>query len=371
MKLFLHTYRTGGLDIKRIPVAVLGSSGLVAQRLQQRLANHPWFELVAVAGSAGRVGQSLESIDWRLDDGAPVLPAITVGALDDEQAVAQLAQDGVKIAFSALPADVAEDVEPLWAASGIAVYSNASAFRRMAGVPLVVPEVNPQDLVFSADAKGRIACATNCTLLPLLLPLSAISANFGLTSWSMHSEQALSGGGYGLIDHVAKSGDCPSEIPGEAEKTEAEFRHILGWKGPADLICKRVDRHDGHLVHVEAVLEQTASPQSIIEALNTWSSQHTPHHLPSAPARSLMTVDDLNVALHLFADGEGFPSTCNPAVDLKAGMAIVVGNIETDGLHVRFQALSHNTLRGAAGGTVYLAELAVDLGLFGPTQAQG
>lgn len=363
--------KTGGLIIERIPVAVLGSSGLVAQRLQQRLVNHPWFELVAVAGSEGRVGQPLSSIAWRLDDGKPDLPPITVEPLDDRRRVAHLVRAGVKVAFSALPADVAKRVEPLWASCGIAVFSNASAFRRVAGVPLVVPEVNPESMLMMGHLDRPMACATNCTLLPLLLPLTALCEAFGLTSWSMRSEQALSGGGYGLIDRVASSGVWPAEIEGEAEKTEAEFRHLLDWNGEAELTCERVNRQDGHHVFVEAVLGQSVDDHAVVEAIRTWSERATPKHLPSAPTRCVMTVDKVDPTVHLLANGHDFPSSSDPTVDLTSGMAVVVGAIETNGNTVRFEGFSHNTLRGAAGGTVYLAELALDLGLLGPTQAQG
>ena len=357
--------------MKRILTAVLGSSGLVAQRLQQRLVHHPWFELAAVAGSPQRLGQPVDVLPWRLEDGRPELPNLSVMALDDEAAIARLAQAGVQIAFSALPADIASTVEPLWASHGIAVFSNASAFRRVKGVPLVVPEVNPQHLLALEGRNDRIACATNCTLLPLLLPLAALNAAFGLNAWVMRSEQALSGGGYGLIDSVRETGTVPNEILGEAEKTEAEFRHVLGWNGHAELSCKRVNRLDGHHVFVEATLGHRASVEDVQDAIAQWSHRSTPSHLPSAPARSMMVVECVDPEAHLLADGETFPKSSDPTTNLKTGMAVVVGNIVTTGSKVTFQALSHNTLRGAAGGTVYLAELAVDLGLFGPTQAQG
>ena len=355
----------------RIKAVVLGSSGLVAQRLLQRLAQHPWFETHAVAGSPGRVGHPLNDLVWRLPEPRPMLPDLKVIALDDAATIERCRSEGVGVVFSALPTEVARRVEPLWAGAGMPVLSNAAAFRRVAGVPLVVPEVNPTDLRGLVEGGSPLACATNCTLLPLLLPLAALHEAFGLTSWTMRSEQALSGGGYALIDEVNRTGECLPNIPGEAEKTEAEFRHVLNWEGEATVSCRRVDRTDGHHVFVDATFEHEVDLANATQALSTWSKRVTPRHLPSAPDNAIMLVDAVDPLSHVNANGTQATAEGDPAVDLKLGMAVVVGNVEVDGHRVRFEALSHNTLRGAAGGVVYLAELAVDMGLLYPTRAQG
>lgn len=357
--------------MQRIKVVVLGSSGLVAQRLLQRLAHHPWFETHAVAGSPRRVGQSLNDLAWRLPEHPPLLPDLRVMPLDDAATIEQCRSAGVGVVFSALPTEVARRVEPMWARAGMPVLSNAAAYRRVEGVPLVVPEVNPTDLRGLALPSSPLACATNCTLLPLLLPLTALHEAFGLKSWTMRSEQALSGGGYALIDEVDRTGICPSDIPGEAEKTEAEFRHVLNWEGEATVSCRRVNRTDGHHVFVEASFEREFDLASVTQTMSAWSERVTPRHLPSAPGNAIMLVDAVDPLSQVNANGSLVTAEGDPAVDLKLGMAVVVGNLEVDGHRVRFEALSHNTLRGAAGGVVYLAELAVDMGLLRPTQAQG
>ena len=153
-------------------------------------------------------------------------------------------------------------------------------------------------------------------------------------------------------------------IPGEAEKTDAEFRHILQWDGDSDVVCARVMRKDGHLVHVEAKMAAEVTNQSVEAAIKEWAAMYHYPNLPSSPYRPIVTVEHIDPITHLFANGDAFETSPNPADDLKAGMAVVVGNIECSGpFTVKFQAYSHNTLRGAAGGVVFLAEMACAMNL--------
>ena len=353
--------------MERIKVAVLGAGGLVAQRLQQRLANHPWFALAAVAGSPRFLGQSLTNVPWVLEDERPSLSGLVVLDVRDPQAIERLASEGVRLAFSALPAEEAVHLEPMWAQAGITVFSNASAHRRVAGVPLVIPEVNAEALRPPEGQVLRHACATNCTLIPLVFPLTALHHAFGLEAYTMRSEQALSGGGHPYMITALKAGDVDPKIPGEAEKTDAEFRHVLGWEGTSHLTCHRIMRADGHHVFVEATLNQPTNRDDLHAALTDWSASQRFNHLPSAPSQPLMVEEKVEVTTHLFADGAGYPIQPDPAVDLAAGMAVVVGNIEmVNPKTVRFQAFNHNTLRGAAGGVVLLAELAYAMELISP-----
>ena len=121
--------------------AILGASGIVSQRLQQRLANHPWFELVAICGGPDTAGKPLSSIGWKLEQQRPTLAEITVLDLSNSKICKQLLELGVSIVFSAIPSEVAQDVEPMLAESGFAVFSNASAYRRVDGIPLVIAEI--------------------------------------------------------------------------------------------------------------------------------------------------------------------------------------------------------------------------------------
>ena len=345
--------------MERLKVAVLGAGGLVAQRLQQRLTHHPWFDLAAVAGSARFLGQPLSGVPWVLEEKRPALPDLTVLDVSDPAVVERLIGEGVRVAFSSLPAAEARHLEPMWAQAGITVFSNASAHRRVDGIPLVIPEINAEALRPREGDVLRHACATNCTLLPLVFPLAAIHHAFGLETYTMRSEQALSGGGHPYMTRALEEGDVDEEIPGEAEKTGAEFRHVLDWDGSSHLTCQRIMRADGHHVFVEATLSQPTDEHALRGELTKWSRRQRFLDLPSAPNQPLMVEDSVDVNAHLFADGSAYPAQPDPAVDLKAGMAVVVGNIEMpDPTTVRFQAFNHNTLRGAAGGVVLLAELA-------------
>lgn len=353
--------------MERLKVAVLGAGGLVAQRLQQRLAHHPWFTLAAVAGSTRFLGQPLCDVPWVLEEERPALPDLVVLDVNDPAVVERLVAEGVRAAFSALPAAEALLVEPMWAQAGITVFSNASAHRRVDGVPLVIPEINAEALRPPEGGVLRHACATNCTLLPLVFPLAALHHAFGLEAYTMRSEQALSGGGHPYMTQALSEGTVDAEIPGEAEKTGAEFRHVLDWKGTSQLRCQRIMRADGHHVFVEATLAQPTDEDGLRHAMTEWSMRQRFHDLPSAPSQPLMVEDSVDVNTHLYADGSAYPPQPDPAVDLKAGMAVVVGNIEMlNPTTVRFQAYNHNTLRGAAGGVVLLAELAYAMELMPP-----
>lgn len=338
---------------------VLGASGLVGQRLQQRLAHHPMFEIAAVAGSSSTAGKSLDSVPWHLEEVRPALPQIIVMDANSADLATRCHELGVTIAFSGLPSDVAITVEKSLTESGIMVFSNASAYRRNSRIPMVIPEINPHHLY-----KSMHYCATNCTLIPLAIPLSVISKLSNIESVVMRSEQALSGAGWELLNNeAARLGEVTPHIPGEAEKTHAELLHVLGTLDnytvlPADfdveISCARISRKNGHQVFVEVVTEQELSRQAVIDALVSLSAYDS---LPSAPYSAIQMVDEIEPENHLWSDGKEFLSNPDPSIDLKTGMATVVGNLTIHGKLVCFTAYSHNTIRGAAGGVIFLAEL--------------
>ena len=370
---------------------VLGASGLVGQRMQQRLANHPWFRLSAVVGSERTAGKTLESIEWNLQEPRPSLPNLTVLSAEDEDLVERLREVNITVAFSCLPASIADPLELMLASSGIAVFSNASAFRRCDGVPLVIPDVNPTHLDQFDAAGYSLACATNCTLIPLAVPVAALSRAFGVAYVSMNSEQALSGAGYELVlSQTALNGGHPTEIEGEAEKTAAELLHVLGdaLEGrridsnqqpvqrihPAfkestnyvnaalfevDVDCKRVTRIDGHQIFATVRLKNEATQEEVLASLQKWTLPQFLQACPSAPKQSMHLVEEIDVDAHLWSDGVLFSNQPDPSKNLKAGMAVVVGSVMmSNPTTVEFSAYSHNTVRGAAGGTMWLAEQA-------------
>lgn len=353
--------------MRRRPCVVLGSSGLVSQRMQQRLLNHPWFEMVAVAGSSSRTGTLLNSVEWRLEQDRPSLPNLTVLDIDGDNLITELRQFEVEVAFSCIPSDVAEHVEARLSKAGIAVFSNASFHRRKHGIPLVISDINPEHLdIFSS--KNPIACATNCTVIPLAVPLFALK-QFTIRKVTMHSEQALSGAGWRLLfDEDANNGEVEPSILGEAEKTAAELLHVLGSVGSpetfeVDVQCKRVARPDGHQVFVQVEFVNTFSLQEVRTAFESHRFEATVSRCPSAPKKPLQIVDSIDVEKHLWANGEGFCDRPKPSQNLRTGMAVVVGNIEqVNEKTLKFSGYSHNTIRGAAGGTLLLAEQAVSQG---------
>ena len=337
---------------------ILGASGLVGQRLQQRLANHPMFEIVAVAGSKATCGNELDSIPWRLEEGRPSLPNLTILNANSTKLSEECHKSGIKFAFSGLPSSVAKDVEKRLTESGIMVFSNASAYRRKNGIPMIIPEINPHHFSDSMHY-----CATNCTLIPLAIPVSAISKFSAIKSVKMRSEQALSGAGWELLfDEQALAGKVNPHIENEAEKTAAELLYVSGDLAfeqvtPAEfktnMKCQRVARKDGHQVFVEVETENEITLNDFIDEIDSITSFS---ELPSGPLKAVHIVDKIDPKQHLWTDGFEFESEPNPIIDLKTGMAIVVGNITIDGTVISFSAYSHNTVRGAAGGLVYLAE---------------
>jgi len=337
---------------------VLGAGGLVGQRLQQRLIDHPMFEIVAVAGSPSSADKQLSSIPWRLDEIRPDLPELLVVDANDPNLTQHCQSLGVEVAFSGLPSSVAQSVEQILVDAGITVFSNSSAYRRKPNIPMIIPEINPHH-----NYPSKHYCATNCTLIPLALPVAAIAKLSTVVSLQMRSEQALSGAGWQLLfDQQALSGNVNPNIDGEAEKTSAELLHVLGSvqnqlvtpaKFPLDIKCKRIARRDGHQVFVTLY---TQNPLELTEIIQQLQILEIGHELPSKPRQAIHLVDRINPDEHLWSDGENFSSKPNSSNDLKTGMAVVVGDLSVDGKMVSFTAYSHNTIRGAAGGLVYLAE---------------
>ena len=311
----------------RYNVAILGASGLVGQRLQDLLYDHPMFRVVAIAGSPNSVGLMHEEIEWRLETPRPRYDILICSMSDIPD---------VDIAFSALPNNVAEVVEPSLVARGIHVFSNASTFRRIAGIPLVIPEVNPEDM-HSYDGH---ACATNCTVVPVVTPIIGLK-DLGIVSVTIHTRQALSGAGWRLLfDEEALSGNVNPLIPGEEEKLIAELKYLLGMDIPVIASCNRVSEKDGHFVSCGVEVSRKTSLEEVQKLM-----QIPTLNLPSSPNLVNNIIDEKPTREeHLWAGN---------------GMTTTVGNIRVDDNIIRFDALSHNTVRGAAGGVILLAEFAV------------
>lgn len=348
--------------MNKIPVAVLAATGSVGQRFVQLLDHHPWFEVVALTGSERGHGKTYgEVCRWLLAEPMPDW-ARKMPVLPTEAA----SLNGARLAFSALPADTARQVEPALAQAGIAVCSNASAFRKEADVPLLIPEVNPQHArLVEVQRKRRgwtgwIATNPNCTSTGMTIALKALQDAFGLKRVFAVSMQALSGAGYPGVASLDIADNVVPFIGGEEEKVEWEPRKMLGQLDGEEIRLaevkisahtNRVAVTDGHLVCLSVELAQPAAPQQAAQALAEFSPPPAVAELPSA-ARPVIQV----------REEENRPQ---PRLDRMTGkgMTTVVGRVRPDPLFdLRLVVLSHNTIRGAAGGSLLNAELMVQAG---------
>ena len=345
----------------RIPVAVLGATGSVGQRFVQLLADHPWFELVGVTGSDRKVGLPYgAACRWVLPEPVPAsCSEIEIQPSDPE------AMD-VKIAFSALPGQIAREIEPRFAEAGVAVCSNASAFRQAPDVPILLPEVNPSQAGLievqcrERGWRGFIVTNSNCTSTGIAVVFHALKQAFGLRRAHVVSMQALSGAGYPGVPSLDIIDNVIPYIEGEEEKVETEPRKILGTLlggriQPAELTISaqthRVAVTDGHLVAASVELDRSVSPQEAVQALAGYTAPEISRSLPSAPEPVIIVREE--------------PDRPQPRLDRMTGrgMATVVGRVRQDSIFdLKFVILSHNTIRGAAGGSIYNAELLVQKG---------
>lgn len=349
---------------KRIPVAVLAATGSVGQRFVQLLDRHPWFEVVALTGSERSAGQTYaQSCHWLLSEpmpgwaaDMPVLPTVPE-AVD------------AALVFSALPADVAREIEPAFARSGRWVCSNASAFRREPDVPLLLPEVNPDHLgLLDAQQRSRgwqagILTNPNCASTGITVALKALQNAFGLRRAWVVTLQAISGAGYPGVASLDILDNVIPYIAGEEEKVEWEPRKMLGSveNGALTLagVClsaqvNRIPVLDGHMASLSVELEQHASPAEAAQILQAYQAPDLSRDLPSAPQPVILLREE--------ADRP------QPRLDRSAGrgMTTVVGRVRPDPMFdLKMVVLSHNTIRGAAGGSIYNAELLVKSGRLG------
>lgn len=349
---------------KRLPVAVLGATGSVGQRLVALLADHPWFELAAVCASPRSTGRPYgEVVRWGLP-GAPPRAAAALQVRSPEPI------EGIGLVLSALDASVAGRVERAFAEAGALVVSNARSHRLHPDVPLVVPEINPEHLALLERQRfgsGRIVTNPNCATIGLTLALAPLQRSFGVRRVAVVTLQAISGAGLdGPRAHELTDNLVP-QIPGEEEKLEVETRRILGTleaEGvrPADCVvsaqANRVPVLDGHTLCVSVELAQQADEHALLAAWREFRGPPQELELPSAPFQP--------VRYHPAPDAPQ-PRRVR---DLDGGMSVHVGRLRPCPLlGWRFVAVSHNMLRGAAGGALLLAELCVARGIVSLDQA--
>jgi aspartate-semialdehyde dehydrogenase len=343
-------------------VTVLGATGVVGQRFVRHLASHPAFELRYVAASERSLGKTYaEACDWRL-------PGEPYAGFGNMRVVAcDPAESPAPLVFSALDAGPAREIEPLYAAAGSLVFSNASAFRMDEDVPLLVPELNAAHLGLLAVQrarrgwKGGIVTNPNCTTVPVAGSLGPLHRAFGAEAAMVVSMQALSGAGYPGVASLDAVANVIPLIRGEEEKVESESRKILGTFDGSKIVfapiaisaqCNRVQVIDGHMIALNYRLRGSPSPQAVIDALEEFVPDTEGLDLHTAPRRFLQ--------VRMEADR---PQPRRDA-DEDGGMRIMVGRIRPCPLFgIKMIALGHNTERGAAGASILNAELALAKGL--------
>ncbi|HET8772184.1 MAG TPA: aspartate-semialdehyde dehydrogenase [Thermoanaerobaculia bacterium] len=345
---------------ERVPVAILGATGSVGQRFIQLLADHPWFRVHEVVASDRSAGKSYgAAADWRLETLVPDdVAGLTVKSLGGELES--------RLLFSGLDSSVAGEAEDDYASRGCAVISNSRNHRMDDDVPLLIPEVNAGHLgaieVQKRRRAGYIVTNPNCSVMGLAIALAPLERAFGVETVHVTTMQAISGAGYaGVASYAILDNVIPYIGGGEEDKIEAEPRKILGaWKDDrfADAPMKisaqvnRVPVIDGHLMTVSAKLRNPADIHEVREALASFTGEPQQLGLPTAPKRPIHVLDETDRP--------------QPRLDrdCEQGMAVSVGRLRPCPiLDIRFVALVHNTIRGAAGAAILNAELLQAKGL--------
>jgi aspartate-semialdehyde dehydrogenase len=346
---------------KRRSVAVLGATGAVGQAFIRLLANHPWFELTAVAASERSTGRPYaEAATWIGDEAMPgQVGDMTVLPCDPEKVDAE-------IVFSALDASAAGEAELAFARAGKFVLSNAKNHRMEPDVPLVIAEVNASHLVMLETQqrrrgwRGGIVTNGNCSTIVAAMALAPIHQRFGITKVILTTLQAVSGAGYPGVPTLDILGNVIPLIKDEEPKIEAELRKFLGTVAddeirsapfPVSAQANRVPVEHGHTICAAVGLAKAVDASEVEQALAEWVGDASARGLPSAPERPLLLADK--------------PDRPQPRrdVDTGNGMTVVVGRVRRDPvLDVKLVAMGHNIIRGAAGASVLNAELLVQRG---------
>lgn len=345
----------------KMKVAILAATGMVGQRFVQLLHDHPWFEISCLAASERSAGRSYaEACQWRIEGEMPasVRDCVVQGLEDPIDA---------PLVFSALPSSVAGPVEEQLAAAGHVVCSNASSHRMQTDVPLLIPEVNPDHLELihvqrkqRGWSSGAIVTNPNCTSTPITMACRPLLDQFGISKLFVVSMQALSGAGYpGVPSYDAVDNVIPF-IGGEEPKVEIEPLKMLGRLHnetieQANFVisaqCNRVPVLEGHVVCISVALQKTASLDEVTTALRDFRALPQELNLPSAPQPPIIVREE--------------DDRPQPRRDRGFGgdMPTVIGRIRPCPLFdYRMVTMAHNTVRGAAGGSVLNAEMMLQQG---------
>lgn len=351
---------------ERIDVGLLGATGTVGTWLAAMLVDHPWFRLAEVGaspGSAGRAYGDAAALDELPREAADVR-SLTLKSLSDEWSS--------KLLLSALPSREAGAVEEELAGRGHVVVSNAASHRMDPDVPLIIPEINPDHIELAHRQErwaGAIVTNPNCSVIGLALALAPLHRTFGLQAVSVVTLQALSGAGRPGPSAADMLDNVLPHIRGEEEKLAVEPQKILGElvdgrvqaaEFPVSAQTHRVAVAHGHLLAVSVQLKRRAGPDEVGAALSGFKGATLDEALPSAPNRAVEVIED-------------DPTRPQPRLDRDrgGGMVVTVGRVRRcETLDVKFSALVHNLVRGAAGAALLNAELCVVSGCVAGARAR-
>jgi len=348
---------------KKWPVAVLGATGAVGQTFIRLLADHPWFEVAEVAASERSEGKCYsEAARWLEGDMPAAVQGMRVKTTDPSQI-------NSPIAFSALDSSVAGDAELAFATAGKFVLSNAKNFRMHDDVPLVIPEVNADHLQLIERQRrergwsGAIVTNANCAATVAAMALAPLQEAFGIEKLFLMTMQAVSGAGYPGVPSLDILGNVIPYISDEEPKLEKEMTKLLGRyeNGAVKDADMQVSSHTnrvavehGHTICITASFAKHATVDEALSVLRSWRGAESTWDLPSRPEHPLLVTDEVN------------RPQPRRDVNLGRGMTVTVGRVRPDPiLDLRMVALGHNTVRGAAGGSVLNAELLAATGQFG------
>jgi aspartate-semialdehyde dehydrogenase len=345
------------------PVAVLGATGAVGQMFVRLLADHPWFEIAELAASERSAGKKYGEVTRWLEGAPPPARVQSMRVIACDPGVVK-----APIVFSALDAAVAGEVEMAFARDGRFVLSNAKNYRMEPDVPLVIPEVNGDHLGLIDCQRqkrgwdGAIVTNANCSATVAAVALAPLHQKFGIKQLFLSTMQAVSGAGYPGVPSLDILGNVIPYIADEEPKLEREMLKLLGRYEDGEVTSagfkvsahtNRVPVEHGHTICMTIGFDEVPTPEAAIETMRGWQGYSATKGLPTRPAHPIVVTDAVDRP--------------QPKRDVQAGsgMTVTVGRVRRDAiLDLRMVALGHNTVRGAAGGSVLNAELLASTGAF-------
>ncbi|MGA2212533.1 MAG: aspartate-semialdehyde dehydrogenase [Bryobacteraceae bacterium] len=348
------------MNENKISVGILGATGMVGQHFVKFLQNHPWFEIAWLGASDRSAGKPYrEATSWRLDGAMPA-------SVQNIQVEECKPGNAPRLVFSSMDAAVATEIEREFAQAGHVIVSNSRNHRMEPDVPLLIPEINPDHLKIIPHQqrkrawKGQIATNPNCSTMVLAMALAPLKP-FGIVRVIAATMQAISGAGYPGVASMDINANVIPFVGGEEEKMQQETQKILGefagdslrpLNAKVSAHCNRVPVVDGHTVVVSVEFERKPSRDEILGALVNYRGVPQERKLPSAPPKPIIYMPEADRPQPRRDAGR------------EQGMATFVGRLrECPVLDYKFVALSHNTIRGAAGAAVLNAELMYSEGL--------